>query len=71
MLSQVGEAWSRAVETLRPPPVEPLSTWLEANLRLPHGLAAESGPIRLWPTQRGIADALAQTSWVGFRLLTC
>jgi phage terminase large subunit GpA-like protein len=44
---------------LRPPPLEPLSTWLEGHLRLPSGLSAEGGPIRLWPTQRGIADALA------------
>ena len=33
--------------------------WLEANVRLPQGLAAESGPLRLWPYQRAIADALA------------
>ena len=26
---------------------------------MPHGLAAEGGPLHLWPTQRGIADALA------------
>ena len=51
--------WSGVAEALRPPPLEPLSTWLEANLRLPQGLSAEGGPIRLWPTQRGIADALA------------
>ena len=59
MTLQLSAAWSRAVDALRPPPVEPLSTWLEANLRLPHGLAAEGGPLRLWPTQSGIADALA------------
>ena len=56
---RVAERWRRAAEALRPPPLEPLSTWLEATLRLPQGLAAEGGPIRLWPTQRGIADALA------------
>ena len=55
----VAKAWSRVAAALRPPPLEPLSTWLEANLRLPQGLAAEGGPIRLWPTQKGIADALA------------
>jgi len=28
-------------------------------VRLPLGLSAESGPLHLWPTQKGIADALA------------
>jgi endonuclease YncB( thermonuclease family) len=54
--------WRRAVEHVRPPPQLPLSQWLERHLRLPTGLAAEGGPIRLWPTQRGIADALADPS---------
>ena len=35
-----------------------MSEWLEAHLRLPQGLAAEPGPIKLYPYQRGIADAL-------------
>jgi phage terminase large subunit GpA-like protein len=56
---QLVEAWSRVTDALRPPPLEPLSTWLEANLRLPQGLAAEGGPIRLWKTQQAIADTLA------------
>ena len=30
---RVTERWRRAAEALRPPPLEPLSTWLEANLR--------------------------------------
>jgi phage terminase large subunit GpA-like protein len=47
-----------ALERLRPPPQEPLSTWLEQHLRLPTGLAAEGGPIWLWKTQQAIADAL-------------
>jgi hypothetical protein len=42
-----------------PPPQLPLSQRLEAHLRLPSGLSAEGGPIRLWPIQKGIADALA------------
>src|SRR5665648_1049009 len=56
---QINETWSRAVEALRPPPQLPLSDWLEQTIRLPHGLAAEGGPLKLWPTQSGIADALA------------
>ncbi|MGC2410623.1 MAG: phage terminase large subunit family protein [Methyloceanibacter sp.] len=59
MFQRLASVWSRAAEALRPPPLEPLSAWLETHLRLPTGLAAEGGPIRLWPTQRGIGDALA------------
>jgi phage terminase large subunit GpA-like protein len=53
------ELWRRAaLAGLRPPERLPLSAWLEGHLRLPQGLAAEPGPIKLWPYQRGIADAL-------------
>lgn len=49
----------RALAKLRPPPRQKLSTWIEANLRLPEGLVAKPGPIRLWPFQQGIADAIS------------
>lgn len=65
----VPSAWSRAVEALRPPPQEPLSKWLEANLRLPVG-----GALRLWPTQRGITELGMLVSMAEPRLqstLTC
>jgi phage terminase large subunit GpA-like protein len=42
-----------------PPPRLPLSTWLEGNIRLPEGLSAVAGPLRLWPWQRQIADAIS------------
>ncbi|AWN35769.1 hypothetical protein DK427_08435 [Methylobacterium radiodurans] len=51
-------AVARSLAKLRPPPRKPLSTWMEDNLRLPEGLAAKAGPIRLWPFQRAIADAI-------------
>jgi hypothetical protein len=35
----------------------PLPQWIEATIRLPRGVAAEPGPIKLYPYQRGIADA--------------
>jgi hypothetical protein len=35
-----------------------LPAWIEANVRLP-AAAAEPGAIRLYPYQRGIADAIA------------
>ncbi len=41
----------------RPPPA-PLSDWLEDVLRLPVGLSADPGPIKLAPYMRDIADAI-------------
>ena len=38
---------------------QPLPAWIEATVRLPAGIAAEPGPIKLYPYQRGIADAIA------------
>jgi phage terminase large subunit GpA-like protein len=38
---------------------EPLSRWMEQVIRLPAGLAAHSGPLKLHPYQHAIADALA------------
>ena len=48
----------RALAALIPPPRLPLSQWIEANLRIPEGVSATPGAIRLWPWQRGIADAI-------------
>lgn len=48
-------AWFGA---LRPPARLSLASWAEANIRLPDGLSAVSGPIRLYPFQHGIADAI-------------
>jgi len=62
LTKNLDDALSRAVEALRPPPQLPLSEWLEAHLRLPSGLSAEGGLIGPWPTQKGIADALADPS---------
>lgn len=57
-MAHLMELWARAAEALRPPLLESLSTWLEAHLRLPTELAAEGGRIGVWPTQKGIANAL-------------
>jgi hypothetical protein len=37
---------------------ESLSRWIEANIRLPQGLTAEPGPIKLAPYMRAIADVI-------------
>jgi len=60
--SNPAQIWARVAETVAAPKIEPLSAWLEQNIRLPFGLSAESGPLRLWKTQRGIADALNDPS---------
>ena len=48
----------RASTLLVPPPRLALSDWIEANIRLPDGVTALPGAVRLWPWQRGIADAI-------------
>lgn len=39
--------------------LEPLPAWIEANVRLSAGIAAEPGPINLYPYQRGMAEAIS------------
>ena len=58
-LAQTDKIAARVGRKLRPPPRIPLSNWIEEHLRLPEGLAAKPGPVRLWPFQRGIADAIS------------
>ncbi len=48
----------RAWAALRPPPRLQLSAWIERHLYLPDGVSALPGPVRLWPYQREIADAI-------------
>lgn len=38
---------------------DPLPAGIKANVRFPMRSAAERGPIKLYPYQRGIADAIA------------
>jgi phage terminase large subunit GpA-like protein len=40
-----------------------LSTWIEKNVVLPEGLVAEPGPMKLWPYQRGVADAIGDPAY--------
>ena len=55
MLDQIER---RALAALRPPPRQRLSEWIERNVYLPDGVSALPGPVRLWPFQREIADAI-------------
>ena len=36
-----------------------MSDWIEANIKLPEGVSALPGTVRLWPYQREIADAIS------------
>lgn len=47
-----------ALAHLLPPPRLPLSEWIERNVFLPDDVSAQPGPVRLWPYQREIADAI-------------
>jgi len=46
------------IRTSAPPRVA-LSAWIETNVRLPEGVSALPGAVRLWPYQREIADAIS------------
>ena len=47
------------LRSLIPPPRIALSDWIEANIVLPEGVSALPGRVRLWPYQKGIADAIS------------
>ena len=49
----------RGNRALQPPPFVRLSKWIEDNVRLPAGVSAMPGKVRLWPYQVGIADAIS------------
>ena len=46
-----------ALRSLIPPPRIALSQWIEQNIRVPEGVSALTGAIRLYPYQREIAVA--------------
>jgi len=54
----LSEVMERALGSLRPPPRLDLSDWIETHLQLPEGVSAQPGPVRLWPFQHEIADAI-------------
>jgi phage terminase large subunit GpA-like protein len=54
----LNEIRRRAFAALVPPPQIALSEWIEDSIILPEGLCACPGPMRLYPQQRGIADAI-------------
>src|SRR2546425_12514432 len=57
-MATAADVLAGALRALRPPPRLRLSGWLEAYVRLPEGTTALPGPLRLYPYQRAIADAI-------------
>ena len=49
---------AEALRALIPPPRLQLSEWIESHVTLPEGVSAQPGPVKLWPFQREIADAV-------------
>ncbi len=47
-----------ALAVIIPPPKMKLSQWIESHVHLPEGVSALPGPVRLWPYQHEIADAI-------------
>ncbi len=58
MQGQIETIRAKALRALIPPPRLRLSEWIEKEIRLPDGLTAQPGPVRLWQFQRDIADAI-------------
>lgn len=50
---------SNAMLALVPPPRLALSDWIEREVRLPSDVSSLPGPIRLYPFQHGMADAMS------------
>jgi phage terminase large subunit GpA-like protein len=57
----IAESQARALASLLPPPRLQLSRWIEANIHLPE-VSAQPGPMRLWPWQPAIADAIGDST---------
>ena len=70
-MTTLAEVRTAALRSLIPPPRVKLSEWIEGNLRLPEGLSALPGPIRLWPPTREIADASSDPAIERVTLVKC
>ena len=53
-MTTLADVRSRALRALIPPPRLQLSTWIEGNIRLPEGVSALPGPVRLCRTKSGL-----------------
>ena len=62
-MADLMELRSAAMAALRPPPRMRLSEWVNQEIRLPAGVSATPGPVRLWKPQIGIADAIGDSAY--------
>lgn len=79
-MTTLAEVCITALRSLVPPPRLQLAEWIQANLVLPSDVSAQPGPIRQWPWQIEIANAISDPGIerislckpvrVGFTLLT-
>jgi hypothetical protein len=58
-LNTLADIRRTALRSLIPPERVALSEWIEGNIKLPEGVSALPGPVRLWPYQREMADAIS------------
>src|SRR5579862_4062143 len=58
-MHSIADIRARALAALIPPQRIALSNWIEQNIRLPEGVSAHPGAVRLYSYQRGIADAIS------------
>lgn len=57
-MERIDQITANAMRALIPPPRLQLSEWIEGHVNLPEGVSAQPGPVKLWPFQREIADAI-------------
>lgn len=59
MLEAVQQTRRNALRALIPPPKLSLPEWIESTVQLPSTVSALPGKVKLWPYQRGIAEAIS------------
>lgn len=59
MLEAVKQTRRNALRALIPPPKLSLPDWIESTVHLPSTVSALPGKVKLWPYQRGIAEAIS------------
>lgn len=70
-MTTLGEVRRAALRALEPPPRLRLSQWIEREIRLPEGLSALPGKVRLWRYMVDVADAISDPSVERVTLLKC
>lgn len=61
-MTELAAIRSEFFAALRPPTKLDFPDWIESTIRLPSDVSAQTGPMRLTPVQRGIAEAMGDSS---------